>query len=399
IPLSELTTPVIDADAHISEPPGTFVDHVPARFRDRVPYVARNEEGKDVWMLNGEHFHQIGSSAQGAGWKEPIPSAPAGFDEMNPAAYDPTARLEYMDKVGLWAQVLYPNVAGFGAQKFLRLDDAELMLACVRAYNDFLTEWCSPAPDRLLAVSAMPFWDVDATVSEVHRCAEMGHRAILFTGEPNRFGYPPIGSTHWDPLWTAASETEMSISFHIGGGDPNPFVAAERVNAHGHGAAFTYEALAMFMKNGTQIADLLLSGVFVRFPKLKFVSVESGIGFLPFVLEAIDYTFKSGGVSNRMPELPSHYFREHVYACTFYEDLSRGDLIEQIGADNILFETDFPHGLCLYGQQVIDQLDTYLVGVGEATRRKITWENAAKLYKVPLPASFSAPRHFADAVA
>src|SRR5262249_29158789 len=125
--LSELATPVIDADAHISEPPGTFVDHVPARFRDRVPYVGQNDEGKDVWLLDGEHFNQSGSSAQGAGWKDPLPSAPRGFAEMHPAAYDAEARLRYMDDVGLWAQVLYPNVAGFGAQKFLRLNDAELM--------------------------------------------------------------------------------------------------------------------------------------------------------------------------------------------------------------------------------------------------------------------------------
>ena len=95
-----------------------------------------------------------------AGWGTPFPAAPPTFDDVPPAAHDPKARLEYMDSIGVWAQVMYPNVGGFGNQAFLALDDPELQLACVRAYNDWLTEWCSTDADRLLAVTATPFWDV-----------------------------------------------------------------------------------------------------------------------------------------------------------------------------------------------------------------------------------------------
>ena len=136
-----------------------------------------------------------------AGWGAPFPAAPPTFDEVPPAAHDPKARLEYMDSIGVWAQVMYPNVGGFGNQAFLALDDPELQLACVRAYNDWLTEWCATDPTRLLAITATPFWDVDATVAEIERCAALGHRGILFTGEPQQFGLPLLGDRSWDPLW------------------------------------------------------------------------------------------------------------------------------------------------------------------------------------------------------
>ncbi len=401
--MSRFTTPVIDADAHISEPPGLFRDRVPSRMRDRVPYIGRGEDGHDVWILNGEPFHHVGISAHGAGWKEPLPSTPATFEDMNPAAYDAKARLEYMDSVGIWAQVLYPNVAGFGAQRFLQMEDPEVMLACVRAYNDFQTEWVCEDPNRLLAVTALPFWDIDATVAEVVRCAEMGHRALLFSGEPNRFGFPVLGSPHWDPLWSVASETELSISFHIGGADAKAGVSVERIADHGFPSAFGYGTVSMLLGNGMQIGDLLLSGVLPRFQRAKFVSVESGVGFIPFVLEVVDYAFKEGGgLNDRGPfeELPSHYFKDQVFGCAFFEDLGRPGLVDQVGVGNILFETDLPHPLCLYGQGTVDKLNSYLNALDELTRLHVTWSNAAALYKVDTPADFRAvPDRFVPAAA
>ena len=134
-----------------------------------------------------------------------------------------------MDAEGIYAQVLYPNVGGFGSGGFLKLKEPELMLDCVRAYNDFLVDWCSADPNRLIPVAAMPFWDVGECVKEVHRAVAKGHRAVLAASQPEAWGEPSLASKHWDPFWAAVQETGVPISFHIGGGDLSDlFVDHER---------------------------------------------------------------------------------------------------------------------------------------------------------------------------
>ncbi|MDE0236413.1 MAG: amidohydrolase family protein, partial [bacterium] len=251
---------VIDVDTHVTEPPDTFVSRVPAKLKDRVPRVERTEEGKDHWFVGGDVFSSVGMTAV-AGWPEPFPAGPSVFEEIHPAAYDSSERLKLMDEQGIWAQVLYPNVGGFGAQHFLKLKDRELMLACVQAYNNFQLDWISPDPRRFVAVISTPFWDIDDTVAEVTRCAELGHRAVLFTGEPQRFGLPLLGDPHWDPLWSVAQEAGLPISFHIGSGDTTTGFTPERMAAHGKPSTYAYASLEMFLKNGIQLTDLLGSGV------------------------------------------------------------------------------------------------------------------------------------------
>ena len=148
---------------------------------------------------------------------------------MHPAAFDAHARLRHLDELGFWAQVLYPNVAGFGAQRFLRLGDPELMLLCVRAYNDFLADWCSADSRRLLGVSATPFWDPPAAAEEIRRAADLGHRGVLMTGEPQALGFPNIGDRSWDPIWNAADDCGLAIHFHLGSGDMSKAFTPERV--------------------------------------------------------------------------------------------------------------------------------------------------------------------------
>src|SRR5262245_26962665 len=131
---------VIDVDAHVTEPPDLWVERVPAKHRDRVPVIQRGADGKDRWFVgDGAVMLTVGHTAP-AGWGAPFPAAPPTFGEVPRAAHDPQARLEYMDSIGVWAQVMYPNVGGFGKQAFLALGDPELHLACVRAYNDWITK-------------------------------------------------------------------------------------------------------------------------------------------------------------------------------------------------------------------------------------------------------------------
>ncbi len=379
---------IIDVDTHVTEPADLFSARVPARFRDQVPEVRLDERGREHWFLGAESFSAVGMTAV-AGWPEPFPNGPATIEQCHPAAYDSSARLALMDEEGIWAQVMYPNVAGFGAQRFLRLGDPDLMLACVRAYNDFQTDWSSVDARRLLPITSTPFWDIDAAVAEVERCRDLGHKGVLFTGEPQRFGLPFLGDRHWDPLWEVCQEAALPISFHIGSGDASAGFTPERTKVHGVPGTYCYASISMFLTNGMQITDLLLSGVLPRFPSLKFVSVESGIGFLPFVLEACDYSFLEAGGFAQAPNfdmLPSEYFKRQVYGCFWFEQTAPKKLLAEIGVDNVLFETDFPHPTCLYGD-VRERVEASLGSLDPVTRHKLLWANAAALYRVEGPSA------------
>ncbi len=378
---------IIDADTHVTETPDLWTSRAPASMRDRVPYVETDAKGVQRWVLpGGRSLAHVGMSATaGVGsFKRP----PKNYQEMHPGAYDAKARLKYMDDMGIWAMVMYPNVGGFGAQQFLKLNDPELMLTCVRIYNDWQTEWASADSRRLLPITSIPFWDVPAAVAEVRRCAAMGHKGILFTGEPQYYGKPLLGDPHWNPLWEVACEFDLPISFHIGSGDMAEGLLKTRVASYGKMAAFAELAVDIFLRNGLQLNDLLISGVLARYPKIKFVSVESGIGWIPFTLEAMDYQFQGNSVAEEHPEfdrLPSEYFARNVYACYWFEQTAPRRLIDKIGVDNVLFETDFPHPTSLYGEEVHARIKGGLADCEESVRRKILWDNSQKLYRVEQP--------------
>lgn len=163
--------------------------------------------------------------------------------------------------------------------------------------------------------------------------------------------------------------------------------SAERIMAEGFGATYGRASTALFFNTAEQLTDLLFSGVLPRFPRLKFVSVESGIGWIPFLLEAADYHFKEGDVSKERPEfeeLPSFYFARQVYASYWFERVAPDKLLDDIGIDRILFETDFPHPTCLQGDAVADAISN-LDGLPDDQRRAILYENAMKLYRMPEP--------------
>jgi predicted TIM-barrel fold metal-dependent hydrolase len=379
---------IIDTDTHIAEPGDLWTSRLPARYKDDAPHIVRDPETQiETWKIgDGEGLLPVGHASV-AGWPEPFPAAPKNMDEIEKATYDAGARLEYMDRVGIWSMALYPNVGGFGSQAFLGLKDPELMLACVRAYNDFVLDWMSPNPKRFIPIMALPFWDVDAAVKEVERSAKLGHQGILFCGAPQSHGQPILASHHWDPLWQAAVDCDLPVSFHIGAGSFDDGFSPERMETTCAGSVNGVVAISLFLDNGKQLVDLLFSGVLPRFPELKILSVESGVGYLPYLLEACDYTFEYGQVRRDQPEFklkPSEYFARQVYACYIFEERSLHDAINSIGADNILFETDYPHPVCLYGN-VREKVDAALGEVSVEARRKVLFENAAKLYNIDPP--------------
>ncbi len=380
---------IIDVDTHVTEKPDLWTSRAPARMRDRVPRIETDNDGRLSWVVGGSPMLASPGLTATAGVGS-MKNPPKTYEEMHPGAYDAQERLKYMNKMGIWAMVMYPNVGGFGAQEFLKLGDPELMLTCVQIYNDWQTEWASADARRLLPITSMPFWDVKAAVKEVRRCAAMGHKGILFTGEPQYWGQPLLGDPHWNPLWEVAVELDLPISFHIGSGNMEAGLLQNKIAAYGRMAAFTELSVDIFLRNGIQLNDLIMSGVLARYPQIKFISVESGIGWIPFVLEALDYQFRGNDVAEEHPEfdlLPSEYFARNVYACYWFEQTAPRRLIDKVGVDNILFETDFPHPTSLYGDEVHARIKGGLSDCEESVRRKILWGNAQKLYKVEGPSA------------
>ena len=235
---------------------------------------------------------------------------------------------------------------------------------------------------------SLPFWDVDSSVKEIQRCKALGHRAINFCNQPEAYGMPALGSRHWDPIWAAASECAMPISFHIGGGDIGNLMNDS--GGYGFQANFGKVSSLLLVDNMRCVADLIFGGVCHRFPDLNFVSVESGVGWVPGVLETFDWQWRNGGIAAEHPEydlLPSEYFRRQIYACFWFERDAALVAIHRY-PDNVLFETDFPHPTCQHPgpktpavnpRQYVNEA---LADLPEALAANVLHDNAARLYGV-----------------
>jgi uncharacterized protein len=161
---------IIDSDTHVTETPDLWTSRAPAGMRDRVPRIETSSKGALRWVLGGKQGMLASPGMTATAGAGSFKNPPRTYEQMHPGAYDARARLKYMDQIGIWAMVMYPNVGGFGAQQFLKLNDPELMLTCVRIYNDWQTERASADSRRLLPITSIPFWDVAAAATEVRRC-------------------------------------------------------------------------------------------------------------------------------------------------------------------------------------------------------------------------------------
>jgi predicted TIM-barrel fold metal-dependent hydrolase len=294
-----------------------------------------------------------------------------------------------MDEYGIHAEVLYPNVGGFGAGRYMDFGDMDLALLLLQAYNDWLADF-RRVSDRYIPVMAVPFWDIDLSIKEMERCVALGHKGMVFSQAPEDFGSPTLTDPHWDRLWAAAQEMDLSVNFHIASGDAAmPQMLHPSAGAHANFATFP---MTFFLGNAKTVAMLIGGGICHRFPDLKFVSVESGVGWIPFALQALDWMWTECGVSKEHPEyelLPSEYFRRQIYGCFWFEHGPTLEAtIDYLGDDNILYETDFPHPTSMSPGPVSSALvprefiNRHLGGLPHASVRKILQDNAMKLYNL-----------------
>ncbi len=380
---------VVDADTHLTEPHDLWTSRAPSQWADRVPQV-REVKGRKMWTIDGKVFGKAvgasvvlpdGEKSYGTGFMD------FGIDQVHAGSFSVEPRLAIMDTLGIHAQVVYPNVVGFGGQRFAEIADPTLKVLCATIFNDAMAEIQDASGGRMFPMALLPWWDIDAAVAEVARAHALGLRGVNTNADPQNDGCPDLADRHWDPLWEACADLAMPVNFHIGasatsmswlGSMPWPSLDPERKLALG--------SLMVMISNFRTLGNLLLSGVLERHPALHLVSVESGLGWIPFLLEGLDYelTECAPHVSEHLSMKPSEYFKRQVHVCYWFEQDSFRGALAALGPDNILFETDFPHPTCLYPDP-LTRAAAPLADLEPAVRRKLLSTNAADLYRIPLP--------------
>jgi predicted TIM-barrel fold metal-dependent hydrolase len=305
------------------------------------------------------------------------------IDQAHAAAYDPRARVQLMDDIGVWAQIIFPGVVGLGGQGLAEVvSDLELRTLCLEIFNDASGELQAESSNRLLPMALLPAWDIDACVREAHRAKSLGLRGVNLTSDPQDLGAPDLASHDWDPVWEACSSLSLPVHFHIGASlTTMNYFGTYPWPSHDDDTKLAIGGTLLFIGNARVVVNIICSGVLERFPELKIVSVESGSGWIPFILEALDYEMAENAprLKAALSLSPSEYFKRQIYATTWFERTNLASMVASVGEDNIMFETDFPHPTCLYP----DPLKTAAENMRDLTpavQRKILGENAAKLY-------------------
>ena len=380
---------VIDTDSHWSEPYDLWTSRAPAKWKDRVPQM-EERDGKRRWWFDGNIPIGLPIASSVIGQDGTKVTGTAFFDMDNDvvhrASFDPDARVSMLDSLGIHAQIMYPNVAGFGNQNFLKSSDEALRLISVEIYNDALAEFQADTGERVFGMALLPWWNLDAAVKEIERAHANGLRGIVTCANPEEAGLPDMGTSDWDPIWATCSELNMPVNFHIGSSKGNmDFFGRAPWPSFGEERKLAVGSANLFMGNARTVGNLIYSGIPERFPNLKFVSVESGVGWLPFFLEILVHQMTETA-PNELAELsmsPSDYFRRQFFGCFWFERSTIKPAVDFLGSQCLLFETDFPHPTCLYPRDDVS-LMTALDGLDESDIRAILQDNAAKLYRIDI---------------
>ena len=378
---------IIDSDTHWSEPHDLWTSMAPTKYKDLVPQI-KEHNGRKKWVINGD-IPIAGDSAVSAILPDGeimlgLKFLKGDIEMVHAASYDCDARLDLMNRMGVSHAIVYPNVGGFGNQNFLRVEDKALRIACVEIYNDWMSDLQTRSGGRILPMALVPWWDIEASVDEVDRMQRKGAKGIVMCSNPHDSGMPNFAQPEWRPFWEICEALKMPVNFHIGAseGDIN-WSGSVPYDTWPGDVKISLGGAAIFLGQLRWMVNLLVSDVPERFPKLKFVSVESGVGWIPFLLDALDYQCGETAPEHlaHLSMKPSEYFRRQFYGCFWFESKTLAPAISHIGPDRIMFETDIPHPTCLYPHSV-ERVREAIKELEPVVQKKILQDNAAELYDI-----------------
>ncbi len=372
---------VISADGHVDLiwlPPDLFTSNASAELRDRMPHVVDGPDGPRWISRNGAQFGLV--NGMGSAGRKYVPGEIHRSDRMASTGLyedglkgirrltDPDLRLKDQDLDGVQAEVLYGVLGSSG-----RLNDGEAANEMLRIYNDWLHDFCSHHPDRLIGLANVPSHDMEAAVAEVKRAARRGVRGIDVANRPDMI---PLFDEHYEPLWRIAHETGIPVHFHtIGGRSPDYSKMTPTVARR----AFATFICGFQMHMSYMLIQLMFSGAFERYPNLKVVIGEAGLGWIPYVLEHMDLEWEDQ-FKDLLKMKPSEYWHRQCYA-TYQTDQVGVKLLKELGEDNVMWGSDYPHPDGIWPDSQ-EYLKRELDHVPEATRRKVVCDNAVKLYRL-----------------
>jgi len=337
--------PRASGDSHVSEPPDLWEREMPARFRDRALKFPRVQLGR-------------GNHARPGGW-------------------DPRERLKDLAADGISAEVLYPTQAkGIFEQFFQEPFDLELAKASDRVYNDWMIEFCSEAPERLWGQAFIGLWDIDYAIQEMERAKLHGLKGVAtWIAPPDDL---PWTGDHYERFWSAAEEMGMPIGWHINTG----FGAYVTRRQESRFESLTRQAYGHKVVAMQATADMILSGVFERHPRLKVVLAEFECGWIPFFLEDLDRKFGRGRELG-LSKLPSEYFTGSIYS-TMMQDAVGGYLLHRWGAHNFVYANDYPHAGGIW-PHTDDTVALIFKVLPAETRRSVLADNLSRIYGQSIP--------------
>jgi len=373
-----MAAPVLfDADSHVSEPLNLWRERLPAKYRDIAPHMETEYKGRPGAWWHIEADREPHNVILGFGANKTIEELQEflkGFSYAGAhrGGWDPAQRLNDMDRDGVTGDVLYTTL-GF---RMFWIKDAGFQRACFQVYNDWLAEFCSHAPKRLKGLALISLYDPKLAAQDLAECKKNGlSGAVIWASPPDEL---PFYDEVYDPFWAAAQELAMPLSLHEFAGfqwvdwdsSAKKRTVAMGINSHEVERTFS---------------TLILSGVLERFPRLKVVSAELNCGWLPYFLRRIDERFQTRGVrsqgspfSTKLTLKPSEYFRRQLYA-TFIDDTFGITHRHDIGVDNMLWSSDFPHSATFWPNSQ-EKIAEDFRDVGAMDRSKILVQNTAGLY-------------------
>ena len=387
---------IISVDDHIVEPADVWTSRMPAKYKDAAPHIVRKDM-PDVTFVGGKLTVNEGGGGAPADWwiyeklqrpllrvdsavgvpRDEVTMKGVTYEDMRPGSYRQKERLEDMDVNHIEASLCFPTFPRFCGQTFTEAEDKELALLCVKAYNDYqVEEWCAGTGGRLVPLIIVPLWDPELAAEEVRRNAARGVRAVCFSEIPAYLGLPSIHDpdNYWDPFFRACDETSTVVNMHIGSSSKMPSTSPDAPAAVGSSLTHINAELSM--------TDFLLSGLFERFSNLKVAYSEGQIGWIPHLLHRMDVVWEEnrgwGGVADKVPNPPSSYFADHVYGC-FFDDPNGLLLIDEIGEDNITYESDYPHSDSTW-PRTREIAEKQMAGLTDEQRYKVVRGNAIKLF-------------------
>ena len=370
---------LVSADSHVNEPGDLWVERIDKVFRDRAPRVVDNLPGRQPGSyLVLEDIPPIHlTQGLGAGKKpEELPNffQQTTYKDARRGGWDPAERLKDMEMDGVEGEVIYTTL---GFRQFW-FKDAALQQACFRAYNDWLAEYCSYAPKQLAGLALISLYDIEEAVRELQRCRQIGLKGAMIWASPPEDR--PYSAPLYDPFWAAAQDLRMPLSLHAITGMGPESQATRAMGREIQPVDRYLRAVTGADEVKRTLTVFIFSGVLERFPGLKVVSAENNVGWLPFVIQRWDQAHASSRFMQTTPLTlkPSEYFHRQVYA-TFIDDAVGVENRHQIGIDNIMWSSDYPHTASTWPHSR-DIIARDFKAAPEAEKWKIVRENVITLY-------------------